>query len=443
MRTAPLPIYKESLMRTRNLLIVLAGIVAVILIAVFARDGRRADLPVATVKVAPAAFKVTLAENGVVMSPRSETVPTLVAGNLRSLDVREGEHVVQGQLLATVYDPTLAYQAAASQADYNSSIADVTTAQTNERNARVQYQAQLDTAKSQLDLAQRIYDEDVALFKNQAISRNQLDTDKAKLDQARVTYQQAVEQMRLGALSGYGMMNVQSAEATARKSQILNAQNQQQLSFTRIVAPFDGIVQTIATEPNDALRTIRVGDPVTQGEALFTIAPNNKYIVRAEVDEQDVINVHVGQQALISGEDFPGITIPGHVEHVAPVATKSTDTSSTAMQVLTTIRLDRSPPFLKDGMNADVDIVTTNIPHALAVPSGAIVKQNGRSYVYVVKTGAAKKQLVVTGGNNDTQTLIRRGLNAGDVVIAQQYPGLSDGTNVSPTSSPTPLPFST
>lgn len=430
-------------MRTRNLLIVLGGIAVVILIAVFAHGGRSASFPVSTATVRYAPFSVKLAENGVVISPRSQTVPTLVAGNLQSLDVYEGERVSTGQLLATVYNPTVSYQAASSQADYSSSSADVSTARIDQRNARVQYQAAVDTAKSQLDLAQRIYNEDVALFNNQAIPQNQLDTDRAKLDQARVTYDQAVAQMRLGALSGYGMLSVQSASAAARKAQILNSQNQQQLAFTRIVAPFDGVVQTIAADANDPLRNIKVGDPVTAGQALFTIAPNENYIVRAQIDEQDIINVQVGQRADITGEDFPGKTIPGHVTRISPVAIKSTDTTSTARQVLTTIALDRSPSYLKDGMNVDVDILTTDLPHVLSVPNGAVFKENGNTYVFVVDSGTARKRQVRTGAVSDVATVILSGLTAGDVVVAQNYTGLTDGTRVQPTSSPSPLATST
>lgn len=430
-------------MRTRNLAILLAGIAVVVLIAIFAHGGRTSGIPVAIVTAAYAPFTAKLAENGVVMSPHSQTVPSLVAGNLESLDVREGQRVVAGQLLATVYNPALTYQAAGSSADYSSSVADVNTAHINELNARVQYQAQIDTTKSNLDLAARIYDEDVALFRNQAIPRNQLDSDKAKLDQARVAYDQAVEQLRLGAVSGYGIASVRTAEANAQKAAILNQQNQQQLAFTRMIAPFDGIVLTIASSAGDPLRPIRVGDPVNAGEPLFTIAPNENYIVRAEIDEQDIINVHVGQRAIVSGEDFPGQTIPGHVERISPVATKSTDATSTAKQVLATIRLERSPAFLKDGMTADVDVLTTNIPHALWVPNAAISAQGKRSYVYVIQAGVARKRFVKTGASSDTRTVILSGLRPGDIVIAQQYPALEDGTAVQPSASPNPSPSST
>lgn len=424
--------------RTRNLLIILGAIVALIVIAVFARGGRHAGLPVATATVTRGAFSVKLAESGVVMSPHSETIPSLVSGNLQSLDVQEGQHVVAGQLLATVYNPTLYFQAAGSQADYSSSVADVGTAHVNEENARVQYQAAVATAKSNLDLAQRIYDEDVTLFTNQAIPRNQLATDRAKLDQARVTYDQAVSQLRLGAVSGYGVDSVQYAQANARKAAIVNQQNQQQLAFTRVTAPFDGVIQSIASDTSDPLRPIRVGSPVTEGQALFTIASSDKYIVRAEIDEQDIINVRRGQRALVSGEDFPGKTIFGHVTLISPIATKSSDASSTAKQVLTTIGLDSSPAYLKDGMNVDVDVLTADMARAVTIPSEAIVTNGGSSYVFVVQRGIAHKRAIQTGASNDTRTVVLSGLAPGEVVVAQHYLGLTDGSGVTPQASPTP-----
>ncbi|HEX8806488.1 MAG TPA: HlyD family efflux transporter periplasmic adaptor subunit, partial [Candidatus Aquilonibacter sp.] len=345
--------------RTRNLIIIAAALVVVVVFAVVAsKRGDSSATPVKMHKVQYSTFSVKLPENGVVMNADTVTVPTLVAGNIGQIYVKAGSHVRAGELLATIENPTLEYNASSSQADYTNAVANVSTARVQEQNQRVQYQAQVDTNKSALDEARRVYDADAALLAQKAIARTTVDADKAKLDQAQVAYDQALDQLKLGAVSGYGMDSVQAAQADAEKSKILNAQNQQQVAFTRIVAPMSGTVQTIAAETSNALRSLLPGDAVTAGQALFTIAGDNQYVVKAQVDEQDIINVHVGQAANISGQDFPGHVIPGHVARIDPVAQKSTDTSSTAMQVLTTIALDQSPPFLKDGMSADVDILT-------------------------------------------------------------------------------------
>ena len=419
------------------LLAIIAGI-GVVLAAVKLTNRSDSAMQLAMVKVHRGALQTKLPENGVVQHPRAATVPTLVAGNIGEMDARPGDAVEGGQLLATIQNPTLESTAAGSQADYNSAVANIRTARIDEQNARVTYQGALATAKSNLDEAQRIYDEDVALFKEQAIPRNQLDTDKANLDKMRVAYDQAARQLRLGAVTGYGESSVQYAQAAADKAAITNSANQQQLGFTRIVAPFAGIIQSVATQPNDPLTPLHAGDPVTQGQMLFTIAQRGNYIVKAEVDEQDVINVRVGQTALVSGQDFPGKQLTGAVAAIAPIATKSTDASSTARQVLTTIRLDSSPAFLRDGMTVDVDILTSNVRNALLVPTGALASENGKTYVYAVRNGIARKVRVSIGKSNDAQTIVTAGLVPGDTIVAQKTTGLRDGARV--TASPSPSP---
>ena len=151
------------------------------------------------------------------------------------------------------------------------------------------------------------------MFDNKAIPRNQLDEDKAKLDQAQVAYDQAQQQEQLGAVSGFNGNSVAYAQAAARKSQIFSAQDQQQLAFTRVTAPFDGTIQTVATQTGDSSRTLQSGDPVVQGQALFTIARPGGFIVKAQVDEQDMIDVRLGQRVNVGGQDFPGKKIAGHV----------------------------------------------------------------------------------------------------------------------------------
>jgi HlyD family secretion protein len=427
--------------RTRNALIVVGAILVLIVITVAAsRRGGSAALTVPTQKVAYSAFTVKLPENGTVMHPNTVTIPTLVAGNIRRIYVKAGDRVSAGQLLATVDNPAIDYTAAGSAADYGNAVANVSTAKVNEQNARVQYQASVDTQKSALDEARRVYDADIALYQQKAIARSTVDADKAKLDQAQVAYDQAVEQLKLGAVSGYGQNSVQAAEADAEKAQIVNAQNQEQVAFTRIVAPASGVIQTVAANPNDPLRPLQQGDAVTAGQSLFTVAQSEGFIVRTQVDEQDIVNVALGLAADVSGQDFPGKTIAGRVTAIAPDAEKSTDASSTAKQVLTTITLDRSPNYLRDGMSADVDILTTNIPHAISIPTTAIVKLKGKSYAYVVTAGVAKKRAIVTGLAGDTQTLVKSGLAPGDVIVSANVPGLLDGTKVKPSSSPSASP---
>lgn len=422
---------------------VLLGIVAAIAIVLVVakvanHSSADAGIPVPVAKARIGTFQTKLPESGVVQHPRTATIPTLVAGNIAQIYVRPGQVVSAGQLLAVIENPTLDATAAGSQADYVSAVANVRTARIDEQNARVTYKGQVETAKANLDEAKRVYSADVALYNEKAIPRNQLDTDKATLDKMQVAYDQAVRQLNLGAVTGYGTSSVQYAEANAKKAAITNEANQQQLGFTRIVAPFSGTIQTEATQPNDPLTPLREGDAVTAGQMLFTIAESGTYIVKAQVDEQDVMNVRTGQTAIVSGQDFPGKHIEGYVASIAPVAIKSTDSASTAKQVLTTIRLNRSPDYLRDGMTVDVDLITKNIPHAVLVPSDAVVTEKGKSYVYVVRKGIAKKTPVQVGPSNDTDTVVLAGLHANARIVDKNMPALKDGARVSALPAPSP-----
>ena len=236
--------------RTRNIVIVVAALLIVVIVAVVAaRRNTSAAIPVKLQKVGYSdVYRQAAGERRRDESARPSRCRRWWPETSGRSCVKAGSHVSAGELLATIENPTLDYNAAGSQADYNNAVANVSTARIQEQNARVQYQAQVDTNKSALDEARRVYEADVAMFAQKAIARSQVDADKAKLDQAQVAYDQAVQQLKLGAVSGYGMDSVQAAQANAEKSKILNAQNQQQVAFTRIAAPMSGIIQTVAAQ---------------------------------------------------------------------------------------------------------------------------------------------------------------------------------------------------
>jgi HlyD family secretion protein len=163
--------------------------------------------------------------------------------------------------------------------------------------------------------------------------------------------------------------------------------------------------------------------------------------VRAKVDEQDVAGVRPGQPAIVSGEDLGSTKLSGHVATIGAVAQKSDDPSNTARQVVTTIALDKSVPYLRDGMTVDVDIITLDKPHVLTLPSDAIRRDdNGKPYALLVLNDTTKKTAVTLGPTNDTQAVVTSGLKPGDVVIAERNAGLTNGMRVKPTRAPSPSP---
>jgi HlyD family secretion protein len=333
-----------------------------------------------------------------------------------------------------------------------------------------------DTALEKADTdrreAKRTYDADAYLYANKGVSRDVLMQSRARYEEAEATYEQARSERQIlgGTLSretqvlrdraqsaqdalrqAQAQLAAARADASESKSGDLAAARadaerasadlafaRDQASRLRVIAPFDGIVEDVASETSDSLRPLRPGDAVTLGQPLFTLAADEDFIVRTKVDEQDVAGLVLGEKAVVSGEDFGGATLPGHIVEISPIAQRSDDPSNTSRQILTTIALDRKLPFLRDGMTVDVDIVTHDVPHVLAVPTDAVRKDGATSYVFVVKNGHAARVNVTLGLQSDTQAVVTAGLHDGDTIVADKNPDVvaDASVKVAPSASP-------
>jgi len=340
---------------------------------------------------------------------------------------------------------------------------------------RASAEASVATAQTDLREAQRIADANRDLFAQKAISRDALDQSLAKLAQTKVAYQQAQRQLSEVNASLARQTPVLSDRVRANRDALNQAQAQlaaaranaaqdksgdvqaagadaaqryddwryaaAQVGRMRIVAPFAGVVQTVANQTTDTLRALQPGDTVTVGQAVIVLAAEGGFVVRARVDEQDVANIRAGQPAIVSGEDLGTTKLPGHVAMIGAVAQKSDDPANTARQVITTIALDKTVPFLRDGMTVDVDIVTVDMPHALAVPGDAVRRDAAdKPFVLVVRDGKAVKRSVTLGPANDAQAIVKSGVKPGEVIVAERNVGIVDGLRVKPTTAPTAAP---
>ena len=336
---------------------------------------------------------------------------------------------------------------------------------------RAQADAALAKAASDLGEARRKYQAYQNLYNSKAVSLDQVDQARATLQQAQITYSQAGQQRASlsaqlvrsnqvlhdnlrSAQQSYGEAqaglaaaqiqarggDVAAADADAARAAADASFAQEQAARTQIRAPFAGVIQSATSEASDSLRPLQPGDLVQPGQPLFTLAGTEGFIVRTKVDEQDIGSVRYGQHAVVTGEDFPGVRLKGTVVAIAPQAQKSDDPSSTARQVITTIRLNAAPSFLHDGMSVDVDILTTQIRNVLTVPNDAVATDRGKKYVFVVRNGIAKRVPVRLGRANDLVSVVISGLKRNDRVIAEHNVLVVDGTvvNAAPSSSPGP-----
>ena len=460
--------------------IILIAVLAVIAVSVAA--GRRSDaIETKTVTVKPTELVVKLPENGVLSNPQTATIAATVTSNIVRIYAREGQHVRSGDVLMKLDDRQIATSVASDRAAVAQAQATLSGAHARlqadvdaKREGQisgglggssiglsgaaqlVQAEQTLQSARLNVQTAREAYDGDKALYNINGLARQQLDKDKATYDEALANlvaaqrqYDLLKQQLRetggqLDTQIAADGVSVESAQAQLDSANAALALHATNLSDTDVRAPFDGVIQQLGAAPTTGATStpLAPGDAVTPGMVLFTIASAGPMIVKAQVDEQDIINVKVGQGALITGEDFPGRKLSGTVTNIAAVVLQVNSAGNSAKNVETTISLDRTYPFLRAGMSCDVDIITGKAVKALVVPLAAIVDEGAKHYVYVIKQGKAVRVNVEKGLASDTDVVIASGLHGGDVVATTNVKELKDGLAVtaSPVATPSPSP---
>ncbi len=455
------------------------GMVLLIAVGVIGHRGP-APVEVATVVAKPTTLTVKLPENGVLSRPQTTTIAAAVASNIIHIYAREGQPVRQGDLLMRLDDRQIATAVATDRASAAEARATLSGAQARlqaDINAKsegqisgglggasiglsgasqlVQAEQTLTSVRLSLQTAKEAYDADQQLYKINGLARQQLDRDKAAYDDAVANESTAQRQYDLlkqqlretgGQLDSQieaDRVAVASAQAQLESANASLALHSANLADTEVRAPFDGVIQQLGDAPTTSVTVpLAAGDAVTPGEVLFTIAGAGPMVVKAQVDEQDVINVKLKQRALITGEDFPNRTLTGSVSNIAAVVVQVSQAGNSAKDVETTIALDRDVAFLRPGMSCDVDIITGQAKNALVVPLAAIVDDGAKHYLFVVKGNKASRVEVHKGLASDTDVVITTGIASGDVVATTNVKDLKDGSAVKVQAAASPAPSS-
>lgn len=315
-------------------------------------------------------LRTVVPETGILELPNVVAVPATLTGNIVRIYASAGARVARGQAMARLIQIG------------NAPAERLLAAQTA-----------LSKAATEVREDKRSADSDAYLYEHEGIARDVLMQSRARLEQARISYQEARKELRL--LHDDGSL---------------------------VRAPCDGTVESTAAHPNDELRSIEEGDPVTTGQTLFTIATHDDFVVRAKIDEQDIFAIKPGQRVIVSGEDLGDRILDGRMVALAPIVRRSDDPSSTARNALATIRLKKRLPFLRDGMAVDVDVITHDERNVLTIPPSAVRHDAQGPHVFVVRNNGVDTVHVTLGARNDTAVVVRSGLRNGETIIADPTP---------------------
>ncbi|MBS0557055.1 MAG: efflux RND transporter periplasmic adaptor subunit [Proteobacteria bacterium] len=187
-----------------------------------------------------------------------------------------------------------------------------------------------------------------------------------------------------------------------------------QLSYTRIVAPVDGVI---------AQRDIKIGNLVQANQNLFRIVGMNPLQAVLNVPERQLGILKAGQVVQLEADALPGKKFDGTILRIAPVV----DPASGTFRV--TCQFRDASAVLRPGMFSRIDIVYDQRPDALTVPRSALVEEDGQTSVYVVEKAPPAPAAKVEAG----QPAAKAPAAAPDGFIAHRQPvkvGYSDGNKV-------------
>jgi RND family efflux transporter MFP subunit len=176
--------------------------------------------------------------------------------------------------------------------------------------------------------------------------------------------------------------------------------------FMTLTAPADGLI---------IRRDGEIGQFIPVGQAVFYLSCCAPLRVTAEVDEEDILRVRVGQKAVLRADALPDQVLDGEVSEITPKG----DPIARSYRVL--IRL-ANPEKLRVGMTVDANLIVSERENALLVPSTAV--QNG--VVWVVEDGRLHRRAVRTGVTGAVRTEIIEGLSPEAKVVEMPSEKLRD-----------------
>ena len=289
--------------------------------------------------------------------------------------------------------------------------ADLAAAVTDNQGGVAQAQASYDAAvqkaqqdlqltKETLDSAQRLFDSRQALYKQGAAAAKDVDDARLSLLQAQDQYQAAQKALDLKVAEG----QLSSAKGKTQGAEA-------QLSYAKIVSPIDGVVTD---------RPVYPGEMPAPGAPLLTVMNLSQVVARAHVSQEEATTMKVGDAATISA---PGVTpaVKGKVTLISPAL----DAGSTTVEVW--VQAPNPKGQLKPGAGARVTVVTETVPHAIVIPTAALLTDDtGQTSVITLDTdNKPHKKKVQIGIRNSDDTQVVSGLMGGERVVTVGAFGLN------------------
>jgi HlyD family secretion protein len=394
--------------KKRRITYVVVSVVAIIILVVgvmaATRGGTKID-PTKLAKVERGDLARSVVATGKIWPIQKVEIKSKASGIVKRILVDAGARVKSGQPLVELDRDEI-------EAQVNQAKAQLQGAEANLNSSQADYErAKVDAEGVDVPSLQRAYERAQQMAKEGVVSAQ-------ALDDAQRNYQLAVNKRDVArAQLAVAKSKIVQAQASVAQNRASLAQLEEQLSYTTITAPIDGIILSKDVEVGDAVSSILVlGSSAT---LVMTLGDTSEVYVKGKVDESDIGKVHLGQPARIKVESFKDKTFNGRVTKIAPMGVEKDNVTTFEVWVSIT----NPDGQLKAEMTANAEIVLDEHKNVLQVPEGALIYDKDKKASVEVPDPSAKdgkrKVAVNIGISNGAKTEVLNGLSEGQQVVLQ------------------------
>jgi HlyD family secretion protein len=385
------------------------GVVVVLALAGFglARLARGSSIdPNKLAKVTRGDVARSVVATGKIQPITKVEVKSKASGIVEKLYVDINNQVHKGQELAQLDQQEIQAEVEAQKAQLGSAEANVGTFEANVAQDKV------NAAAPDLPMYKATLDRNLEMQKEGIVSRQALD-DANKDYLAALTRRDSSK-----AQIGVDIARLKQARAQVMQAQASLKQLEEQLGYTTIVAPMDGVILSRDVEIGDAVSSILVlGSTAT---LVMTEGDINEVYGQGKVDEADIAHVYMNQPARIKVESFRDRVFNGKVTKISPMGVEKDNVTTFEVRV----SIDNPGGELKANMTANAEILLDEHKHVLTVPENAVIYDNLKKATVEIpdkkQKDGTRKVPVTVGLSNGSVTEILDGLKEGDQVVLQQ-----------------------
>ena len=397
--------------KKRRKRIIIVGIIVLVVVLIlggaimaFSHGSTKID-PSKLAKVEKGDLAKSVVATGKVEPITKVEVKSKASGIVKKLYVEYGDKVKKGQPLAQLDKEEIVAQVEQAKAGLAGAEANFTSAKADYERAKV------DAESPDVPLLKKSYDRALQMQKDGVVS-------DSALDDADRAYKLAVNKQNVARAQILVLQaKIAQSQAEVARDKANLAQLQEQLNYTDIISPIDGIVLSRDVEVGDAVSSILVlGSSAT---LVMTIGDTSQVYVKGKVDEADIGRVYLGQPSRIKVESFKDKTFSGKVTKISPMGVEKDNVTTFEVRV----SIDNPGGELKAEMTANAEIILDEHKNVLQIPEGSILYDKDRNASVEVPDPKGKdgqrKVAINIGISNGAKTEVLNGLKEGDQVILQ------------------------